>query len=256
MRKCLLVIFWSMCLSLAACLAQGRVGAESLVREGNSLYERGDYRGAVANYQQALDSGYESGALYFNLGNAYYRLGDIGRAVLNYERAKRLLPEDEEVHFNLELANLRTVDRIVPPPKFALFRVVESFKNWLPVGALLRLVMGLYVAAVALLIGLVLDRQGKARRFLKPCLWVVGALLVVFALTLTIRAREARQVVEAVVLEEKVAALSEPRVDASEQFFLHAGAKVRIEESSGAWCRIRLPDGKVGWLRANVMERI
>jgi len=241
---------------LASAMAQGRIGAEGLVREGNSLYERGDYQGAVGKYQQALDAGYESGALYFNLGNAYYRLGDIGRAVLNYERAKRLLPEDEEVRFNLELANLRTVDRIAPPPKFALFRWIESYKNWLPLASLIKLVVFLYLGVMALLIALVLDRHRKAWRLLKLGIWVLGVLLVVFGMTLVVRVREAGRVVEAIVLEEKVAALSGPGEGASEQFFLHAGAKVRIEETSGSWCRIRLPDGKVGWLPAAVMERI
>ncbi|MCR4440073.1 MAG: tetratricopeptide repeat protein [bacterium] len=256
MRKYWLIAFLVVCLPVALVLAQGRSAAESVVREGNSLYERGDYQGAVAKYQQALASGFESGALYFNLGNAYYRLGDIGRAILNYERARRLLPEDEEVRFNLELANLKTVDHIVVPPKFILFRFVESFKDWLAFGTLFRVVMGLYLIVVALVIGLVLDRPGRVHRPLRAGLWLFGFLLVLFAVTLAARLHEATRLAEAVVLEEKVAALSGPGEEAAEQFFLHAGAKVRIEEVSGSWCRIRLPDGKVGWLPAAAMERI
>ncbi|MBC7188334.1 MAG: tetratricopeptide repeat protein [Calditrichaeota bacterium] len=256
MRRLWLTAFLAVCWPLAVVLAQGRSAAESVVREGNSLYERGDYQGAVAKYEQALAAGFESGALYFNLGNAYYRLGDIGRAILNYERARRLLPDDEEVRFNLELANLKTVDRIVVPPKFVLFRFVENFKNWLALGTLLRVVMGLYLIVVALVIGIVLDRQGRARRPLKAGLWAFGLLLLLFAATLAGRLHERAHVAEAVVLAEKVAALSGPHEEAAEQFFLHAGAKVRIEEVSGSWCRIRLPDGKVGWLPATAMERI
>ncbi len=241
---------------LAGALAQGRITAEALLREGNSLYERGDYQGAVTKYQEALKSGYESGALYFNLGNAYYRLGDVGRAILNYERAKRLLPDDEEVRFNLELANLKAVDRIVSPPRFVLFRWFEDFKNWLSIDSLLWLVMALYLGLMASLVGWVLDRRHSVRRPLRAALWALAVPLAVLTLVLVGRLREARQATHAIVLADKVAARSAPDRDASEQFFLHAGAKVLIEEESATWCRIRLPDGKVGWLPAASMEKI
>lgn len=256
MKRIVWTITVFVALPVVGAFAQGRSYAERLMREGNSLYERGDYQAAVARYQEALEAGYESGALYFNLGNAYYRIGDVGRAILNYERARRLLPDDEEVRFNLELANLRAVDRIVIPPRFILLRWMEDFKNWLGLGALFWLVMGLYAGVAGLLVGIILDRQGKMRRILRTVVWVLAVPLVVFALNLAVRLHEAHQSNEAIVLEDKVAARSGPDQDFSEQFFLHAGAKVRVEEVSGGWCRIRLPDGKVGWLPAATMERI
>ena len=38
--------------------------------QGNELYREGKYQEAVDAYQKAIDGGYASGALYYNLGNA------------------------------------------------------------------------------------------------------------------------------------------------------------------------------------------
>ncbi len=71
---------------------------------GNDAYKRGDYAVAIEQYEEVLDNGFESGALYFNLGNSYYRKGELGKAILNYERAKRLLPRDSDLNFNYHYA--------------------------------------------------------------------------------------------------------------------------------------------------------
>jgi len=39
-------------------------------------------------------------------------------------------------------------------------------------------------------------------------------------------------------------------------FILHEGVKVRLQERSGDWQRLKLADGKVGWLEATAVEKI
>jgi hypothetical protein len=39
-------------------------------------------------------------------------------------------------------------------------------------------------------------------------------------------------------------------------FSLHEGTKVRMEEHNGAYIKIGLPDGKVGWMNLNDIEKI
>ena len=39
-------------------------------------------------------------------------------------------------------------------------------------------------------------------------------------------------------------------------FTLHEGAKVRLVEHRGGWRRIKLPDGKNGWLAKEELEGI
>ncbi|HDI51048.1 MAG TPA: tetratricopeptide repeat protein, partial [Bacteroidetes bacterium] len=60
-----------------------------LFQQGNEFYKAGDYEKAARAYEQILQMGYESAAIYYNLGNAYFKLHQNSRAILNYERALR-----------------------------------------------------------------------------------------------------------------------------------------------------------------------
>jgi len=39
-------------------------------------------------------------------------------------------------------------------------------------------------------------------------------------------------------------------------FSLHEGTKVRVDQKTGEWLEIILADGKVGWVRKDVLEII
>ena len=72
-----------------------------------AAYRQGQYARAVERYRGILDSGYASGALYYNLGNAYVRLDRLGPAIRYYEKARRLWPDDPRLRHNLEQARRR-----------------------------------------------------------------------------------------------------------------------------------------------------
>src|SRR5580704_14777486 len=75
-------------------LSFGSDGANTLFSKGNTLYTKGQYKDALATYQQLIDQGYQSAAVYFNMGNASYKNDDIASAVLYYEKAHKLAPGD------------------------------------------------------------------------------------------------------------------------------------------------------------------
>ena len=123
----------------------------SLVEEGNRLYAKGDFEGALVKYNQALLELPEAGeiryniggvrhrqgdfesaaALYrailespdpdlaaraaYNLGNTFFREGDYARAAGAYKTALKLAPEDEDARYNYELA--RHFQLQPPPPQ-------------------------------------------------------------------------------------------------------------------------------------------
>jgi len=68
---------------------------ESLVEQGNEAYNQGDYRKAIAFYEQTLSMGQHSAALYFNLGNAYYKLNNVAESVYYFEKAQQLNPKEK-----------------------------------------------------------------------------------------------------------------------------------------------------------------
>lgn len=229
---------------------------EDLFQEGNGAYQAGDYDAALQSYQQILDSGYESGPLYFNLGNCYYKQQQIGKSILFYERTRRLMPGDEDLQANLALANLAVVDRIEPQEDFLLIRIVRGAIHLLPLSGLVGLLGGAYLFLAGFMILWIVSRKGSARLMGVRFSVFFGVLFLIFALCLVGRLRDDARTVEGVIMEDKVDVMSAPGGDGVEVFSLHEGTKVRIDQETNDWVEIVLPDRKVGWVQRQVLEII
>src|SRR2546423_13147635 len=72
--------------------------------KANQEYTAGDFKAAIADYEEAVRSGQDAPNLFYNLGNAYFRQKDLGRAILNYERALALDSHHPEAQANLRIA--------------------------------------------------------------------------------------------------------------------------------------------------------
>lgn len=227
-----------------------------LFQKGNELYEKGQYSEAIQQYEAALQHRQASGTLYFNLGNAYYKLGKTGKAILNYERARLYLPNDEDVEFNLSLANLAVVDKIVVPPQFIVFKWLDDIRYFLSLPSLTWAVLISYFSFVLIIIIRILNRQDKFSSILKIATIALATVLIIFTLVFVGRLREKATKVPAIVLTEKLSVRSGPETSETEVFALHEGVKVFILETSGEWSKIRLADGKIGWLPKNNLEVI
>jgi tetratricopeptide (TPR) repeat protein len=222
--------------------------------EGNQRYQQGDYSGALAAYEQALGSGYASGALYYNMGNAYYRLDEIGHAIRYYERARQLMPEDRALLHNLDIARARTTDQFsqIPDP---------FWRSWwrqlvAAVGARGLFVAGLllYVLA-ATLFGYRLwtgRRSPWHRRFLAFSL-VTAVLLVGLAFAASVYEVAHRR---AVVLADRIVLRQAPTPQASTELDLHEGAVVEVLGAQQSWLEVRLPNGATGWIEAATVGEI
>jgi tetratricopeptide (TPR) repeat protein len=229
---------------------------DKVFRNGNRLYQEGLYQEALAGYNSILESGHESGPLYFNMGNCCYKLSDIGRAVLYYERAKRLLPGDEDIKTNLAMANLAAVDKIESQGDFLPVAWVNGFVHMIPRAPLAAAVSVLYAAGFILLTGRIVSRKRIVRSWcLRLSLVSFGALLL-FGLALFGQERARRLRRDAVILADKVDVKSAPGPEEMTVFSLHAGAKVRTDQKTGDWIEIILPDRKVGWVKLRTLEAI
>jgi len=235
---------------------QSKSGAQRLFAEGNILYQQEDFAAAVEKYHQIEEMGLVSAPLYFNLGNCYYRLEKIGRAILYYERALRLDPKDEDTLANLAIANQATVDRITPPPEFALATWVRWALYLLPVSTLLRILAVIYLLLAGFATTLILTRSRRLHFTIKRLAFVALVLLFVTTSLFLAQWRDSRNRVEAIVLAEELPALDAPSPRAKEVFSIHEGTKVRIGQASNGWVEIILIDGKIGWVSSDRIEKI
>ena len=229
---------------------------ETLFDEGNRHYQEGDFDAAAASYRAVLDGGFESAEVYYNLGNAHFRLGDVGLAVLNYERAARLDPANEDIRANLALVNGMLQDRIEPLPRFWVLSVFDWWMALVPRGRLEAAVAVCYVVLGVAVVLLLLGRSGRWPTLALRRIAYGGAVATVM-LGGTLLVREAGWGVpeHAVVMAAEARVLSAPSEEGGLTVFtLHEGTRVRIDRRSGEWAEIVLADGKVGWLRLDVLE--
>lgn len=249
-------VFLSM---LAAVLgnAEPVVVQESFFEEGNRQYQNGDYVAALESYLQIYESGFESGALHYNIGNCYFKRGDLGRSILFYERALALNPRDGDARANLDLARSLTADEITPLPGFWLLKVLKWWVHALS-GSLLVAIVGLgYLVGMTALVVMMLSRSRVLEVWSRGVAIVSGILVLVFGVNLVSLELGLGEPIEAIVLAEEVSVQSAPSDDLALQVFtIHEGTKTRIDQQSGEWAEIVLADGKVGWVRVAVLEII
>jgi tetratricopeptide (TPR) repeat protein len=237
-------------LALIECRLFAADSKDALFLEGNKSYQNGQYEEALGAYQKILETGFESGPLYYNMGNCCYKLSRIGQSILFYERARKSISSDEDLKTNLTMANLAVVDKIEPQPEFILFKIVRAAVHLIPKQILVILLIASYLLAVGLFILWMLARKSFARLLGLRGAAVFGIFCAVFGILLIGQVRENATRREAVILTGKVEVMSGPGGQTgTEVFSLHEGTKVMLDRESGEWIEIILPDRKVGWVK-------
>lgn len=223
--------------------------SEKIFNEGNREYQKGNYPSAERLYRKILDSGMDSGFLYYNLGNACFKQKRLGEAILYWEKARQELPADREVQENLELVNLMLVDRVEAPQDPLPIQFLTRILGILTITQEHGLVVTLFVLLnILFFIYLRMKNPRTAFRIFLGCM-TLGFLFLIFACSLSwkIYNREYRK--EGIVIEQKVDVRSGPGAENITVFTIHEGSKVRIHESNNGWQQISLPNGWSGWLQ-------
>ena len=227
--------------------------ASELYKSAAQLYKANQFEQAAADYEKILSQGYKTAEVYYNLGNCYYKLNTLNKAIVNYERALRLAPQDEDIQHNLAVANTRVVDKIQPVPTLAILNawnnVVEakSSHGW-AILALGFIWLALLFFAIYLFVGV--------RRFSMAA----GTLLVILSIAvISLAARQSnkeQQSDSAILMVSNSFVKSAPDASGNDLFMLHEGVKFQILDRVGEWSKIRLADGKVGWIERSNYEKI
>jgi tetratricopeptide (TPR) repeat protein len=232
--------------SLFSTLSLQAESAGQLYGIGTDAYKAKNYKQAIDAYQKLISEGYRNAAVYYNLGNSYYKTDQVSQAILSYERALRLAPSDEDIRFNLKLANLKTADRIIPVPQLSVITRWETFvgsqssRTW-AIYSIISVWLALIAFAAYLFIGSV-RRIG----FFSGALLLFSAIFF-FYLSYS-QSQEEYGAGQAILTTANAYIKSSPDASGTDLFLIHEGVKINILDKVGEWSKIKLADGKIGWI--------
>ena len=222
--------------------------------QANVLYHDGRYKNAAELYQAAIDEGYESAAVHYNLGNSYYRLDKLGYAILHYERALALTPESPEIQHSITLARSQTLDQFSRVPDPFWKPVMSRLSRFARPGTYFWAGFILYLMSTTLL-GLRIARRltsDWSRRF-SSILAGIGALLIALAFVISIYNAS---FVRYIFVGTDSAVLTEPDELADVETRIHEGLVFDYLGEEDGWVSIRLPNGATGWIANEDLVRI
>jgi tetratricopeptide (TPR) repeat protein len=224
--------------------------------EADSAYVQERYQQAAKDYEALLKQGV-SADLYYNLGNCYYRMDQMTQAVLNYERALLLSPGDKDIRFNLQMARSKTIDKITPESEMFFVTWYRSLVNVMSVDGWAR------TALVALIVAIVLALfyLFSNRIWLRKIGFFGGIIALLLFLVGNLFAWQQKsnltQRTGAIIIKSAVNVKSTPSKNGTDLYILHEGTKVTVTDSSmREWRKIRVADGKEGWLEVSEIEVI
>jgi len=219
----------------------------SLIETGNKAYEDGNFAEAIVNYEKVLAAEKTSSSLHYNLGSAYFNEKIYGQAVLHFEKARQLSPRDDDILHNLEYTKLFIKDRFELPesmPLVAWFMTARSSLSLLEIKTLEMIFFGLLIMGFSAF--RIMRDRAAARSILVITIFVFGLFLIVSGWL--VDRSLATQQQHGVVLVKEISVTSAPIGGSSTLFVIHEGTSGEILDATDAWYKIRLADGKTGWV--------
>ncbi|SFZ90445.1 SH3 domain-containing protein [Flaviramulus basaltis] len=221
---------------------------QALFEKANTFYNEGKYAEAIDNYNAILDTGNHSADLYFNLANAHYKLSNIAPSIYFYEKALQLAPNDADINNNIAFARNMTIDDIDVVPDTGFSKLIKTTTNKMSFDAWSKVSVGLVFCFVVLfLLYYFAYSTGKKR------LAFIGSLTALFLVFVTLAFAFHKYSLDkknnpAIVFAQESKVKSDPNTRSEESFRLHEGTKVQVLETYNDWKKIKLSDGKIGWV--------
>lgn len=229
---------------------------DSLFVQANELYRQEKYNEALKVYQQieALDQ--ESWALYYNIGNIHYKMNRVAPAIFYYEKALKLRPDQQDVLFNLEFANQMVLDNIEPLPRNLGQRIMDtvilklSYETWAKIAVGLAFLFALLFLMYHFSYG-----TGKKRFYFVTS--IITVVLVTTSIFFAFRNHlYVKNNTEAIIFAKEAEVMNAPTTASEAYFELHEGTKVTVLESLDNWKKIKIADGKIGWIDQKYLRQI
>ena len=245
-------------LYILSCLFSVMLFAQNnaLFEEANALYNDGKYAEAIDKYSAILETQKHSADLYYNLANANYKLNNIAPSIYYYEKALMLNPNDSDIKNNMAFAKNMTIDAIDVVPDVGFSKLLNntaqnmSFDGWAKTA----------IALVFCFVALFLIYYFAYSTFKKRLAFIGSTVaLLLFFITLAFAFHKYNLDAldnPAIVFSQESKVKSNPNSRSEESFRLHEGTKVQVVEAYEDWRKIKLSDGKVGWVISDDIKLI
>ncbi len=232
----------------------GNAQNEALFNRATDAYNDGDYPKAIEYYTGILENGQHSAELYFNLGNAYYKLNQIAPSIYNYEKALLLSPNDPEIKNNLAYAQNMTLDAIETMPETVLSKIYKNITQVLTFDQWSYAAVVFMVLFVFLYIAFYYFTYATKKRIA-----FVGSIISLFISVIAVlfafvQYNDFKAEQPAIIFANEVRIKSEPNERSEQIFVLHEGTKVNILEELNEWKKIKIVDGKTGWVTSESIK--
>ena len=227
---------------------------DDLFKSANDLYKNEKLEEAIELYKKIETQGLVSSELYYNLGNSYYKLNKVGPSIYYYEKALKLNPLNEDVKNNLVFAKRLALDNIEELPKTVFQKINKnyikklSYNQWAIV-----VVVFSFLGGILFLLFYFASSPSKKRFYFITSILSFILLILSFTITYT-QHSTAKNNIEAIVFAEKTEVRNAPTLNSEEIFTLHEGTKVIVLDAIDNWKKIKLVDGKVGWIIADDLK--
>ncbi|MCF6297051.1 MAG: tetratricopeptide repeat protein [Flavobacteriaceae bacterium] len=229
---------------------------DSLFVQANKLYQQESYLEALKLYQEIENGNVESDELFFNIANVYYRTNQVAPSIYYYEKALLLNPNNKDIAFNLNFAKRMTLDNIEALPRSMGQRFRENvilkltYNTWATISVSLAFLFAI----------LFLLYHFSYSTSVKRIYFITSILSVFFVLITLLFTYQNYQYVKntrtAIIFEQLAQVKSAPTKSSEVNFELHEGAKVSILESLDNWLKIKIADGKTGWINEDALREL
>ncbi|WP_369048137.1 tetratricopeptide repeat protein [Tenacibaculum sp. UWU-22] len=229
---------------------------DELFVNANNLYKEGQYEKAIELYKKIETTKKVSSELYYNLANCYYKLNQVAPSIYNYEKALQLNPLNADAQNNLAFAKRLTLDRIEEVPKSFLQKIHEKYIQKLTYNqwAIVAVVFS-FMAALLFLLFYFTNTPNKKRLFFVSS--ILSFLFLLVSLTISYNEYHNSKTNKfAIIFNQQVSIKNAPTLNSNEVFILHEGAKVKVLDTVDDWKKIKLADGKIGWVKASEIKII
>lgn len=229
---------------------------DALFNSGKDAYKKGAYQEAINDWKKILKNDKHSAEVYFNLGNAQYKLNNIGPSIYYYEKALQLDPNDNDIKNNLAFAENARVDFIDPLPQTVFstwYKGVSgifSFDGW----ALVAVIFSSLFVILFLAYYYATSEKKKRVLFTSSLLSILFLVYSVGVAFMTYGDAESNN--PAIIFSESVDVKDAPSTAGEVSYIIHEGTKVQLLERDYDWVRIRLADGKDGWIPSADMKEL